>query len=249
MIELKNIVSGYGKKKVIKNVSLCIPKGKLLAIIGPNGSGKSTLLKTATGILPAWSGSITVDESDFDGISRLEKAKKVSYLAQVNGTPDMSVFQMVLHGRFPYLSYPRRYTKNDMEIAKRAISQMGLSDLADKPMCSLSGGTRQKAYLAMALTQNTDLVLLDEPTTYLDISAQLEQMRILRSLANVGKGVAVVMHDLELAFRFADEIVVINNGEICAKGTPDDICKMEIIKEIFGVNIVNDGENGYCYRY
>ena len=250
MIELKNVCAGYGKSNVVNNISLNLSKGKLISIIGANGSGKSTLLKTVIGVLSPTSGEISVDNCRTSDLSRQDIAKKISYLAQGKGVPDMTAEQMVLHGRFPHLKYPRRYSNKDREIAEKALKQMGIYDLADKPLAALSGGMRQKSYIAMALTQDTDYILLDEPTTYLDISGQLELMKILRALADKGKGVVTVMHDLPLAFGCSDSIVVLQNGETVLCDTPDKVCSCGIIKDIFGVELQYcREENYYHYKY
>ena len=231
MIELKNISAGYGRERILDSISLTVPKGKLVSVIGANGSGKSTLLKTIVGIISPICSTV---------MSRKDIAKRISYLCQGKSVPDMTVEQMVMHGRFPYLKYPRKYTKIDREIADRAIEEMGISALAERTMSSLSGGMRQKAYIAMALTQDTDYILLDEPTTFLDISGQLELMRILRALTDNGKGIAAVMHDLPLAFTCSHSIAVLQNGRISACDTPQNICQSGIVKSVFGVEL------GYC---
>ena len=200
MLELKNISAGYGSKNVLSDITVSFEKGKLTSIIGVNGCGKSTLIKAILGILPLSGGKVIIDGCDLQSMSRNEIAKRIAYLAQGKNTPDMTVEQMVLHGRFPYLSYPRRYRKTDHEFARKAMETVGILHLADKPLYELSGGMRQNAYIAMALAQNTDYILLDEPTTYLDIAHQLDLMRILRGLADRKKGIITVMHDLPLAF-------------------------------------------------
>lgn len=237
MLEIKNLTSGYGKKTVIKSVSANFKNGRLISIIGPNGSGKSTLLKTINGIIPTVSGDIIVDGKSLLSLKRQDIAKKIAYLSQGKNIPDMIVEQMVLHGRFPYLHYPRRYTKKDREIVNSVMQQMNISNYAKSALSTLSGGMRQSVYIAMALAQNTDYILLDEPTTYLDISHQLELMKILRELAQNGKGIISVMHDLPLAFTFSDEIVVINNGEIVMQNTPENLFSSGVIKSVFGVEL------------
>lgn len=237
MLEIKNLTSGYGKKTVIKSVSANFKNGRLISIIGPNGSGKSTLLKTINGIIPTVSGDIIVDGKSLLSLKRQDIAKKIAYLSQGKNIPDMIVEQMVLHGRFPYLHYPRRYTKKDREIVNSVMQQMNISNYAKSALSTLSGGMRQSVYIAMALAQNTDYILLDEPITYLDISHQLELMKILRELAQNGKGIISVMHDLPLAFTFSDEIVVINNGEIVMQNTPENLLSSGVIKSVFGVEL------------
>lgn len=248
MIELKKIAAGYPSKTVLSEISLSVPKGTLISVIGKNGSGKSTLLKTVIGIINAKSGEMLVDgESE---LSRQSMAKKVSYLAQGKSVSDMTVEQLVLHGRFPHLSYPRRYSKKDREISSAALRQMGIADIAGTPLSALSGGMRQKAYIAMALAQDTDYILLDEPTTYLDISNQVELMKILRSLADRGKGIVAVMHDLPLAFGFSDRIAVIKDAKIAAFDTPQKICDSGIVQEVFGIDLqYSPAEKSYHYKY
>lgn len=249
MLEVKNVTAGYGNQIVLDGVNANFEKGKLTSIIGVNGCGKSTLLKTLINILPLFDGKIEVDGKDILSMRRNDIAKKISYLAQGKNTPDMTVMQMVMHGRFPYLNYPRRYTNRDREIAYTAMVKLGISDLAHKPLCELSGGMRQNAYIAMALAQDTDYILLDEPTAYLDISHQLNLMRILRELADSGKGIVAVMHDLPLAFDFSDKLAIINSGSIVAQKTPSEISVSGVVEDIFGVRIKNTQENKYSYQY
>ena len=247
MIELNIKSAGYEKKEILHNISLSFKKGKLTSIIGPNGCGKTTLLKTTLGIVGKIHGEITVDNEDIFKIKRKALAKRVAYLAQGKSVPDMTVGQMVMHGRFPHLNYPRRYTARDAEIANEAMKKVGISEFASYSMASLSSGMRQNAYIAMALAQSTDYILLDEPTTYLDISHQIALMNILRQLASEGKGIIAVMHDLPIAFTYSDEIVAINNGSIAARGTPDKILKTGIIEEIFNVEMKTN-DNQYHYQ-
>ncbi len=249
MLELKNISAGYAGKTVLENMTVSFEKGKLTSIIGVNGCGKSTLLKATLGILPLSNGEIVIDGSNIREMSRNDIAKKISYLAQGKNTPDMTVEQMVLHGRFPYLSYPRRYKEIDREIAKSAMETVGIAHLADKPLCELSGGMRQNAYIAMALAQDTDYILLDEPTTYLDITHQLELMKLLKELANGGKGIITVMHDLPMSFYFSDELAVIHNGNIAKKATPTDMCDSPIIKDIFDISIERLHGDQFYYQF
>ena len=249
MLELKNISAGYGSRSVLDGVTVSFEKGKLTSVIGVNGCGKSTLLKAILGILPLSGGEVLINGNDLQTMGRNEIAKSVAYLAQGKSTPDMTVGQMVLHGRFPYLSYPRRYRKADIEIAEKAMDAVGISHLADKPLRELSGGMRQTAYIAMALAQDTDHILLDEPTAYLDIAHQLELMRLLRELADSGKGIVSVMHDLPLAFDFSDEIAVIHDGIAPIKAPPSEISSSPLIKEIFNIEIEHMANNKFYYRY
>ena len=249
MLELKNISAGYGNKTVLDSVTATFEKGKLTSIIGSNGCGKSTLLKAILGILPISVGEIAIDGNSISRMKRNDIAQKIAYLAQGKNTPDMTVEQMVLHGRFPYLSYPRRYKESDRKIALEAMETVGIAHVAHEPLHELSGGMRQNAYIAMALAQDTDYILLDEPTTYLDIANQLELMKLLKKLTDSGKGIITVMHDLPLAFDFSDEIAVVNNGSITIKATPSDMCDLPIIKEIFGIQIECLDNDQFYYKF
>lgn len=162
----------------------------------------------------------------------------------------MTVFQLALHGRFPHLSYPRRYTEKDKKTALAALQKTGLAERAESPINTLSGGMRQNAYIAMALAQDTDYILLDEPTAYLDISHQLSLMKNLRDLADGGRGVAAVLHDLPLAFTFSDIIAVLDGGKIIACGEPREICESGIVKRVFGAELsFSEREKCYYYKY
>ena len=247
MLELNSITAGYGKQTVLDGVTASFKTGKLTSIIGINGCGKSTLLKATLGLLPISQGNIKIDGKDLLAMSRNEIAKKIAYLSQGKNTPDMTVEQMVLHGRFPYLSYPRRYSGHDKEMAGMAMKAVGIAELSHKPLDTLSGGMKQNAYIAMALAQDTEYVLLDEPTTYLDISHQIELMKLLRKLADNGKGIVTVMHDLPMAFNFSDEILVIENGKSIAQANPSNICNSSVIKEVFNVQIERLDDRRYCY--
>ena len=250
MIELSHISTGYGIKIILNDVSVAFETGKLTSIIGANGCGKSTLLKTILGILTSKSGNITIDGARLKEMSRNDIARRIAYLSQEKNTPDMTVEQLVLHGRFPHLSYPRRYTDKDRVIAVGVMEQMGIVEYAHKPLYSLSGGMKQNSYIAMALAQETDYILLDEPTTYLDIAHQLELMKILRSLADSGKGIVAVMHDLPMAFTFSDKIILINDGRIVDDERPEKIYERNVIDKVFGIALdrSKDGRS-YSYKY
>ena len=248
MLEFNGISVNYGRKPVLDDLWFSLEKGKVTALIGANGCGKSTLLKAALGLVDL-RGEARVDGISLSELKRTEVARRISYLSQGKDTPDMTVGQLVLHGRFPYMKYPRRYTKADRDAALFAMKRVGIEGLADAQLRTLSGGMRQNAYIAMALAQDTDYILLDEPTTYLDISHQIELMELLRSLAEGGKGVLTVMHDLTLAFDYCDLIAVMDNGKIAAVATPRELEGNELIRNIFGVTLINQSENGgYSYR-
>lgn len=248
MLEMKNVFAGYGKTQVLKNLSLSLEKGEFMAVVGPNGCGKSTLLKTALGICPA-EGSITVGGEPITVQKRTRIAQRLSYLSQTRQVPQMTVESLVLCGRYPHLDYPRRYGVRDREIAEAAIAQMGLSHVASQPLYALSGGMRQKAYLAMTLAQHTEGILLDEPTSALDVGSALSLMSTLRSLTREGRAVMAVLHDLPLAFRFADRVAVMKEGSVIACAAPKELLGTGAIKDAFGVTIDYREDAGYFYRY
>lgn len=250
MLEIKNVSAGYGKAEILHNISLSFPKGEFISVIGPNGSGKSTLLKALVGINQIVSGDIAVDGDSIPEMSRRTIAEQIAYLSQGRNVPDMTVGQLVLHGRFPHLNYPRRYTEKDRAAVRKALEQLGISALYDRPLSSLSGGMRQNAYIAMSLAQDTDYILLDEPTSYLDISHQLELMKTLKRLSALGKGIVAVLHDLPLAFAFSDSIVVLKDGLVAAEGTPIEVYKQPVIREVFGIELAySEEEKTYRYKY
>ncbi len=245
---MHHAVVGYGKQTVLNDVSVSFEKGSLTSIIGVNGCGKSTMLKAILGMVPLRSGKISIDGQSIGEMNRTAVARKIAYLSQGRNTPDMTVAQMVLHGRFPHLNYPRRYTKQDYEIAFSAMEQVGITNIAHKALPALSGGMRQNTYIAMALAQGTEFVLLDEPTTYLDIAHQLELMKLLRNLADNGKGIVIVTHDIQLAFTFSDRILLLHEGTVFSNGTPKQVCAQKAIDQIMGVSL-EYSEAGYFYRY
>ena len=248
MITLKNVSAGYEAREVLHNIDLQFQPGKVTVLIGPNGCGKSTLLKALVRINPHSKGTITVNGMHIEDYKTIELAKQIAYLSQSKNIPNITVLKMVLHGRFAYLNYPRRYQKEDYEIARKALAWVGISDLEDEFMNHLSGGMRQKVYIAMALAQDTPVILMDEPTTYLDIYHQLKMMDMAKDLAKEGKTVVMVLHDLSQALRTADEIVVMQDGVIRAKGTPQGVYESGRLTEVFGVWIEQvKTSNGYHY--
>lgn len=235
MIEVKDLCAGYGQSTVLQQVSLRFEAGTVTVLAGPNGSGKSTLLKCAAGLLSPQSGTVTVAGRPLQAYDRRALAQTLAYLPQSRPVPSISVSRMVLHGRFPYLGYPRRYRQADRDAARSAMERCGILYRADRPVSALSGGERQKVYLAMAVAQNTPAVLLDEPTTYLDIRHQLEVLELAKSLTAAGKTVVLVLHDLNLALQYADRIALLENGRLAAEGTPDEIAQSGVLERVFGV--------------
>lgn len=250
MIEVKNLSCSYNGKQALKDISLKIPDGKLSVIIGLNGSGKSTLLKTVLGLNEKSGGKVYIDGEDTDTLSSKQLAQKIAYLSQSRSTPNIQASRMVLHGRFPWLSYPRRYSEKDYEIVNNALRYVGAESIRHEKLTELSGGQVQKVYIAMALAQDTPALFMDEPTTFLDVPHQLKLMSLAGSLASDGKAVVLILHDLCLALRCADEIVVMDDGAIAAHAPPEEIFRSGVIEKVFNVKINRTlTENGYQYYY
>lgn len=236
MLEIKNLSAGYPGTPVLQDISLSIPAGAVTVIAGPNGCGKSTLLKALIGILPA-SGSAALDGQELLSLPGRERARKVAFLPQNRQVPDISVKNLVLHGRFPYLSYPRRYRQEDLRIAEAAMEKMGVGELAERNLTTLSGGQRQKVYIAMALAQDTPVVFLDEPNAFLDIAHQMQLMDQAKLLAGEGKTVVLVLHDLPMALSCADFMAVLSEGKCLFQGSCEEVFLSGCLKGAFGVEV------------
>jgi len=237
MIELKNVSCGYNDTNVIKDLSLTLQHGKITAIIGANGCGKSTLLKLICGQLKPRQGEVLLENNPVSSMKSAQIARKIAYLPQSRKIPDITVESLVLHGRFPWTGYPRVYKNEDRNAAVSAMEKTGILHMKKKLIAALSGGERQKAYIAMTLAQNTEYVLLDEPTTYLDIAYQLEFIELLNILKSEGKTTAVVIHDINAALDTADNIAVMKDGQILKTAVPETILTSGVIEEAFNVKI------------
>ena len=250
MIEIRNLSAGYRGRHVLENVSVDFRPGEVLVLLGPNGCGKSTLLKAALGLLDKTQGDVLYDGKSIVTLSRRQIAQRAAFLTQSRKTPVITALRMVLHGRFPYLSYPRHYGKQDYDIARQALAQVGAAEYENRSVGDLSGGQRQSVYLAMALAQDTQTILMDEPTTYLDIEHQLGVMNMARKLAQEGKAVVLVLHDIALALRTADRIAIMQSGRLIACGTPEEIETSRVIDDVFHITLhaaqTPYGKQYYC---
>ena len=235
MIELKKLSAGYGENPVVRDVSITFPMGQVTVLLGPNGSGKSTLLKAALGLIPAGRGQVFYDGIPIEKLSRRQVAQKAALLSQNRPDTEIQAERLVLHGRFPYLSYPRQYTEKDREIARQAMARTGAAEYARSLVSRLSGGQRQSVYLAMLLAQQTGTVFLDEPTTFLDIRHQLELMDWVKELAREGRAVVMVLHDLPLAMEYASRVALMDGGRLAFLGTPEEVYRSGKIEDIFGI--------------
>lgn len=237
MIQFDNLRAGYDRAERLHGISAALQPGRLTAVIGPNGSGKTTLLKCLAGLLPLRKGAIRLGSRPMNEIPSRERARLVSYMPQSRPAPEISVRQLVAHGRYPHLKWGQGAGPGDREIIDAALRRTGLFQDADRPVSRLSGGERQRAYLAMMLAQQTPVMLLDEPTTYLDLSAQFSLMELLRELCAEGRCAVAVLHDLALAMEYADEVLLMQDGCLAAHGTPDEIYRSGRLESVFGVDV------------
>jgi ABC-type cobalamin/Fe3+-siderophores transport system ATPase subunit len=228
---------GYGNNPVLDEVSLAIPDGKITALIGANGSGKSTLLRTLAQVLNPLGGTVLLDGKDITQNPRKAVARIMALLPQNPVAPDgLTVRQLCRFGRYPHKPLLARSSDHDEAVVDTALAAAGLANLANQPLHRLSGGQRQRAWIAMALAQETPILLLDEPTTYLDIAHQMEVLQLLRQLNHEqGRTVVMVVHDLNHAAQFAHHIIAVADGGIHAAGNPQELLTAELIKSVFGV--------------
>ena len=237
MLRIENLCAGYENLERLHQVSAEIQPGRLTAIVGPNGCGKSTLMKCLAGLLKHSAGSIRLEGRDFREIPEKERARYISYMPQSRITPDISVRQLVTHGRYPHLKWGHGLSNTDREIVDLALERTHMIDYAKRSVSHLSGGERQRAYLAMMLAQQTPVMLLDEPTTYLDLSSQFSLMELLRDLCREGHSTVAVLHDLSLALEYADCILLMQDGWLIAEGTPDEVFHTGKIQQVFNVDV------------
>ncbi|MEV6126541.1 ABC transporter ATP-binding protein [Streptomyces violaceusniger] len=227
---------GYGGRAVIEDLDVTIPPGVITTIIGPNGCGKSTLLRTLTRLLKPAAGAVVLDGEDIAGLRTRDVAKKLGLLPQAPVAPEgLTVADLVAKGRHPHQSWLRQWSSDDAGVVERALAMTGVSELADRPVDSLSGGQRQRVWISMTLAQGTDLLLLDEPTTYLDLAHAIDVLDLVDDLHESGRTVVMVLHDLNLATRYSDNLIVMRSGSILAQGHPRDVITAELLDEAFGL--------------
>ncbi|WP_233947926.1 Fe(3+) dicitrate ABC transporter ATP-binding protein FecE [Pectobacterium versatile] len=233
----QNLTAGYGDKRILDGLSLSLPAGKITALLGPNGCGKSTLLKCFAKLLIPESGTIQLNGKSLSTFSARQLSRHLALLPQQHLTPEgITVRDMVAYGRSPWLSLWGRLSPDDRQRVQLAMEKTHIVDLADKRLTDLSGGQRQRAFLAMLLAQDTPVVLLDEPTTYLDINHQVELMKLLRELNQAGKTVVTVLHDLNQASRYCDHLVMLADGRVMAEGSPHEVMKPELLQRVFSID-------------
>lgn len=248
MFELRNVSTGYGDGPVVQNVSFTAKDGEITTLVGTNGCGKTTLLKAIARQLPIMEGEIWLQGRPVYSYERKEFARTAAFMPQVRNIPEITVRGLVGHGRFPYLGLSRQMTAKDRTAVEAAMQAAGVSDWADRDLRELSGGERQRVYLAMALAQGGDTILLDEPTTYLDVAAQFELLEMLRTLADKGKTILLVLHDLAQALQYSDQVAVLAGGHLVAFDTPRNLFEQKILDGIFGVTLCRAPDGTYYLR-
>lgn len=227
----------YDDRIVVQNLNIDIPIGKITSLVGPNGSGKSTILKSLSRLLRPKKGHVILDGTSIQQIPTKQVARRMAILPQNPLAPEgLTVERLVWHGRYPHQGFLGTSSSEDVAAVAWALEQARLEKFASRPLDALSGGERQRAWIAMALAQQTPVVLLDEPTTFLDIGHQFEVMELLRELNLVhGLTVVIVLHDLNQAARFSDHMMVLSEGKIWREGSPDKVIDTSLLRDVFGI--------------
>lgn len=237
ILSFEDLCVSYQKTEILHHISANFPAGSIIGLLGPNGSGKSTLLQASARLLPASSGTILLEEKPLSSYARKELAKTLSLLPQSREIPDITVEQFVLCGRYPYYGFHGIPSTHDKEAADLAMTLTDTKVWRDRKLQRLSGGERQKVYLAMIIAQDTKLILLDEPTTYLDIQKQFEFLELLKTLNQNGKSILMALHDISHALLYSDFIAVMKQGQFIAFGTPRELYESKILEQVFQVQI------------
>lgn len=239
-VHVKDVSVGYGERTVLDTLNVDIKRGAVTSIVGPNGCGKSTLLRTMSRLLNPTKGEIVLDGKSIHDIPIRKLATQLGLLPQTPIAPDgIVVADLVGRGRTPHQGILGRWSQQDYDIVAEALETTGISDLAERSIDELSGGQRQRVWIAMALAQRTDTLLLDEPTTYLDVKHQLDVLDLLTELnRDRGTTIVMVLHDLNLAARYSDELVAVSGGKVFAHGHPREVITKENVKSVFGIDSV-----------
>ncbi len=244
LLSTRRLTLAYDGASIIMNLDLAIPAGKITTLVGPNGCGKSTLLRGLARLLKPRAGTVYLDGADIFKLSTKAVAKRLGILPQGPVAPEgLTVRDLVAQGRYPYQNWLQQWSKEDERLVEQALATTGMTPLADRALDTLSGGQRQRAWIAMALAQDTEILLLDEPTTFLDLAHQVEVLDLLYELNQTeGRTIVMVLHDLNQACRYADYLVAVREGQVWAEGVPAQVMTEAIVREVFGLEcrIVTD---------
>lgn len=247
-LQAEKLTLGYDDRTVVDDLTVSIPTGKVTMIVGANACGKSTLLRGLARLLKPKSGSVLLDGKSIHSVPTRQVATQLGLLPQTPVAPDgITVADLVGRGRYPHQGWFRQWSKEDDAAVAAALADTDTLELASRPVDELSGGQRQRVWIAMALAQETGILLLDEPTTFLDVSHQVEVLDLLTDLNHrTGTTIAIVLHDLNLAARYADHLIALKDGNIAASGTPDDVVDEDLMRDVFGMEsrVVPDPVSG-----
>ena len=242
----KRLTLAYDRREVVRDLDVEIPDRSFTVIIGANGCGKSTLLRALARVLKPARGTVLLDGKAIGDYPSRQVARVIGLLPQSPITPDgITVLELVSRGRFPHQGALRRESAEDRAVIERCLAETALTELKDRPVAELSGGQRQRAWIAMALAQDTELLLLDEPTTYLDLSHQIEVLDLCARLHEAGRTVVAVLHDLNQAARYASHLIALRDGEVIAAGPPARVITADLVERAFGLRarIIEDPES------
>jgi iron complex transport system ATP-binding protein len=235
-LHVESATIGYDKRVISRELSVAVPDESFTVIVGPNACGKSTLLRGLSRLLKPSAGQVVLDGADINSFKTKEVARRVGLLPQTSIAPDgITVADLVARGRYPYQGLIRQWTEADERAVLRAMDATAVTDLSGRLVDELSGGQRQRVWVAMALAQHTSILLLDEPTTFLDIAHQVELMELFSDLHHVGHTLVAVLHDLNHAARYGTHLIAMKDGQVVAEGTPDQIVTAELVEEVFGL--------------